>query len=151
MTVARGDADMTMTVARAFALVFGAVYVIVGILGFIRPLTDAPDDGLIFGDTANLLGIFAINWFHNLAHLLIGLVGLGVSRRTDTSRLYAQVVGAAYVLLFVIGLFTGDFLGILPLNGPDNVLHLLSAVVALLIGFTVIGLRNLGERQTAAA
>jgi hypothetical protein len=140
-----------MTVARTFALVFGAVYVLVGILGFIRPLTDAPDNGLIFGDEANLLNIFVINWFHNLAHLAIGVLGLAASRQTDMSKLYAQVVGVAYALLFVIGLFTSDFLGILPLNGPDNILHLLSAVVALVIGFTNIGNQVLGEPRATTA
>ena len=140
-----------MTLTRTFALVFGAIYVLVGILGFIRPLTDAAGDGLIFGDTAKLLGIFSINWFHNLAHLAIGALGLAAAGRTASARLYAQVVGVAYAALFVIGLFTSDFLDILPLNGPDNILHLLSAVVALVIGFTNIGMQQVGERRTSLA
>jgi hypothetical protein len=135
-----------MTVARGFALVFGAIYVVVGLLGFIRPLTDAPGDAVLHHHTANLLGIFSINWFHNLAHIAIGALGLAAARQTNTSRLYAQAIGVAYAGLFVIGLFTGNFLDILPLNGPDNVLHLASAVVALAIGFSAIGLQVLGQR-----
>ena len=137
--------DRAMTVARAFALGFGAVYVLVGILGFIPGITQDADPH------DKLLGLFAINWFHNLAHLLIGVAGLAASRQHDMSRLYAQAVGVAYAGLFVIGLFTGDFLDILPLNGLDNILHLLSAIVALVIGFTAIGERLVSERRAATA
>jgi hypothetical protein len=140
-----------MTVARGFALVFGAVYVVVGLLGFIRPLTDAPGDALLHHHTAKLLGVFSINWFHNIAHIAIGVLGLVAARQTGTSRLYARAIGVAYAGLFVIGLFTGDFLDILPLNGPDNVLHLASAVVALAIGFTGVGLQLLGGRGAVVA
>jgi hypothetical protein len=138
-----------MTVARAFALVFGAIYVIIGILGFVRPLTDAPPDGVIVTGTTNLLGIFAVNWFHNLAHLLIGVFGLITAARTSSSRAYAGVVGIAYAALFVIGLATTNFLDILPLNSPDNILHLASAVVALIVAFTPFGLMILGSRERA--
>jgi hypothetical protein len=140
-----------MTVVRAFAIVFGAVYVIVGLLGFVRPLTDAPGDALLHHHTANLLGVFSINWFHNLAHIAIGALGLAAARQVNTSRLYARAIGVAYAGLFVIGLFTGNFLDILPLNGPDNVLHLASAVVALAIGFTGVGLQVLGKRGAVIA
>jgi hypothetical protein len=138
-----------MTVARAFALIFGAVYVIVGVLGFIRPLTDAPADGLIVTEPTNLLGIFAVNWFHNLAHLLIGVLGLVAASRTSSARAYAGVVGIAYAALFVIGLLTTNLLNILPLNTPDNILHLASAVLALIVGFTPVGLSILGSRERA--
>ncbi len=141
-----------MTVARGFALIFGLVYVVVGLLGFIKPLTDAPGSGLFLGgEDAKLLGIFAVNWFHNLAHLAIGLLGLAAAQRMDLARVYAQAIGLAYALLFVIGLFTGDFLGVLPLNGADNVLHLLSAIVALVVGFSPVGERTLGQPRPAGA
>jgi len=64
---------------------------------------------------------------------------------------HAQAIGLAYALLFVIGLFTGDFLGILPLNGADNVLHLLSAIVALVVGLSPVGERTIGQSRLAGA
>ncbi len=140
-----------MATSRLFALVFGAIYVLVGLIGFLRPLTDAPHDGLLVAKTAFLLGIFAVNWFHNLAHVVIGAVGLAASPRAGTARLYAQVIGIAYAVLFVIGLVTKDFLGILPLNDADNVLHLASALLALVIGFSPIGLQQLGQGRAATA
>lgn len=139
-----------MTVARIFALIFGALYVIVGVMGFIRPLTDAPADGVLFTDTARLLGIFSVNWLHNLAHLLIGVLGLVAAARADLARLYSQAVGVVYAALFVVGLLTSNFLGILPLNWPDNILHLVSAVIALVVGFTEVGLRIVGVQQRRA-
>jgi hypothetical protein len=150
-SIQHSEGETIMTVARAFALVFGAVYVLVGILGFIRPLTDAPADGIIVTDTANLLGIFAINWFHNLAHLVIGIGGLALAARTSTARMYAQFVGVAYAVLFVLGLLTSNVLGILPLNTPDNLLHLVSAALALVVGFTAVGLQLLGAPRREIA
>lgn len=140
-----------MKTARAFALIFGATYVLVGILGFIRPLTDAGGSGLFTGEEAKLLGIFDVNWFHNLAHIVIGVFGLAAFPRLDTSRLYAQAIGLAYFALFIVGLFTGNFLDLLPLNAPDNVLHLLSALIALAVGFTGAGLAIVGQPRASTA
>jgi hypothetical protein len=140
-----------VTTSRLFALVFGAIYVAVGLFGFLRPLTDAPHGGLLVTNTALLLGIFAVNWFHNLAHVLIGASGLVASPRTDTARVWAATIGSAYAILFVVGLFTTDFLGILPLNDADNVLHLASALLALAMGLTPLGLRLVGQRRLATA
>ena len=123
-----------MSLAQRFAQVFGAIYLLVGILGFIPPL--------FLGMTATgwgpfggyLLGLFAVNWLHSLAHFAIGVAGLATFRNPDAARTYALVIGVAYVLLFVLGLFrltpVGPLDGILPLNWLDNVLHLLTALVA---------------------
>lgn len=141
-----------MTVARAFALVFGAIYVVVGVLGFIGPLvTGTGQESFIVTEGGKLLDVFWVNWFHNLVHLVTGVVGLVAAARTPSARMYSGVVGIIYAALFVVGLFTVDraFLGILPLNWADNILHLLSAVVALVVGFTPVGLQILGSRQRA--
>ncbi len=59
--------------------------------------------------------------------------GLAVHRNDSASRAYALAVGIAYAELFLLGLIFGlNFLGgLMPLNGPDHVLHLLNALVAL--------------------
>ena len=79
------------------------------------------------------LGLFAVNWCHRLAHLAIGGADLAVHRNDSASRAYALAVGIAYAGLFLLGLIFGlNFLGgLMPLNGPDHVLHLLTALVAL--------------------
>ncbi len=65
-----------MSWAQLFALVFGAIYLLVGILGFIPPLVAGEIPGAMGGPfTGYLIGLFAVNWFHNLAHILIGAAG----------------------------------------------------------------------------
>jgi hypothetical protein len=121
-----------MSLAQRFAQVFGAVYVLVGILGFIPPLLIGTVPGAIGPFAGFLIGLFAVNWFHSLAHLLIGVAGLATYRNPAAASIYALVLGIAYALLFVVGLIWGiTFLGgLLPLNGLDHILHLLTALIA---------------------
>jgi Domain of unknown function (DUF4383) len=108
--------------------------VLVVILGFIPPLLAGYMSTSVMSGpfTGFLLGVFAVNWFHSLAHLIIGIGGLATYRNSVAARTYCLVIGVAYAALFVLGLIFGlSFLGgFLPLNGADNVLHLLSALLA---------------------
>lgn len=123
---------MSSSPNRIVATVFGAIYLLVGLLGF------AVTGGVGFLATEGglLLGIFAVNPLHNVAHLLIGaallVAGLANVRAAKTVN---TVVGAAYLLLGVAGFFlVGTAANILALNVPDHFLHLGSAVVLLAIG-----------------
>ena len=122
-----------MSLAQRFAQVFGAIYLVVGILGFIPPLIPISLPGGVGGPFAGfLLGLFAVNWLHSLAHLLIGVGGLVTYRNPTGASVYALVIGVAYAVLFVLGIIFGlRFLGgVLPLNGWDHGLHLLTALIA---------------------
>ncbi len=123
---------MSKSPNRLLATVFGAVYLLVGLLGF------TATSGIGFFDVKGglLLGIFEVNVFHNVAHLLIGaallIAGLSSVRAAKSVN---TVVGAAYLLLGIIGLFlVGSAANILAINGPDNVLHFGSAVILLAVG-----------------
>ena len=119
------------TPAQWFALLLGAVLVLVGILGFV---VDASFDtgGGIQGDE---LILFEVNGTHNLIHLLSGIAGLALAGRNSTARLYAFGFGAVYALVTLIGLIDGEtVLGLIPVNGADNVLHLAIAAVGILAG-----------------
>jgi hypothetical protein len=72
------------------------------------------------------------NAFHSATHLLIGVAGLATYRNLDAAKAYALVIGVAYAALFVLGLIFGvRFLGgLLPLNGWNHFLHILTALVA---------------------
>jgi hypothetical protein len=117
---------------RLLATIFGIVYVLVGIAGFFVT------SGVGFFDTSGglLLGLFEVNIFHNVAHVLIGaalliagLSGVGPARTVNS------VIGAAYLLLGIVGLFiVGSAFNILAINGADNVLHFGSAVLLLAVG-----------------
>jgi hypothetical protein len=117
---------------RLVATIFGAVYILVGLLGF------AVTGGVEFLATEGglLLGIFMVNPLHNIAHLLIGaallIAGLASARAAKTVNV---IVGAAYLLLGVVGFFlVGTALNILALNTFDHFLHLASALVLLGVG-----------------
>src|SRR5215212_46341 len=121
-----------MSLAQRFAQIFGAVYLLVGILGFIPPLLIGSVPGAIGPFAGYLIALFAVNWFHSLAHLVIGVAGLATYRSVSGASAYALAIGVAYALLFVVGLIWGiRFLGgLLPLNGWDHILHILTALVA---------------------
>ncbi len=123
---------MTKSPNRLLGVVFGAVYILVGILGF----TVTSGVGFFATQGGLLLGIFEVNIFHNIAHLLIGaaLVIAGLSSVT-AAKTVNSVVGAAYLVLGLAGLFlVGTTVNILALNVADNVLHFASAAVLLAAG-----------------
>jgi len=130
---------------RLIGVVFGAVYIVVGALGF------AVTGGVSFLATQGgmLLGIFMVNPLHNVAHLLIGaallvagLVSTRAAKATNT------VVGAAYLLLGIVGFFlVGTAANILALNTFDHFLHLASALLLLAIG---VGVERTAPRRAMA-
>lgn len=129
MSTVRSARGTAKTPGQLFGLVFGAVYVLVGILGFIDPLVDDQD---------RLLGIFGITPLHNVAHLAVGALLLFGSRAPDTARMVNLVVGVVYLLLGVLGLFgilieDGQAID-LNNNAADTVLHFATAALALYFG-----------------
>ena len=119
----------TRTVSQTIGLVFGAVYVLIGLVGF------AITSGVGFADTHGKdLVFFEINPLHNLVHIAIGVALIWAARAgANASRVVNATIGSVYLLVGVVGLFVlNSSANILALNHPDNVLHLLSA--AILIG-----------------
>jgi len=115
---------------QVLGLAFGAIYLLVGIVGFFITGFDH------FADNSQheMLLFFMINPLHNVVHLLIGVVGLVLSRTLAGARTFGLLLLVGYGLAFVYGVIAvgkdWDFLNI---NWADNVLHILSAVVGGLI------------------
>src|SRR5690348_12163351 len=112
---------------RTVALVFGVVFLLVGILGFIPPLNS--------GNA--LLGLFAVNWPHNIVHLLFGVLGIVAAASGSWSLLYVRATGIIYLLVALLGFIpipvlnmNGMLLGLVMINTADNFLHLAIAAVA---------------------
>lgn len=123
---ARGE----RTTAQTLALLFGAVFTLVGILGFIPGITsDAPGDFAGEDSEGSLLGVFQVSVLHNLVHLLFGLAGLAMARRWDTARTYLLGGGIIYLLLFVVGLLGA--MDWLPADDTDDWLHLVLGIALL--------------------
>jgi hypothetical protein len=130
------------------AMVFGVVFLLVGVLGFFAapPSPDAPALTIEHGH-GMLLGLFPVNTLHNVAHLLFGALGLMAARGVIMSaRGYFQFLAVAYGALAVLGAIpaTQTTFGLIPIYGNDVWLHALLAVAAGVIGFT-----NVVARRTA--
>lgn len=119
---------------KTAALLFGIVFLAVGILGFV-PAATQDMDGMPM-----LLGIFHVNAAHNYVHLasgavflLCGLAGAG------PSRMFFKIFGIVYAIIAIMGFMNGDkpLLGLISNNMADVYLHCALAVVMLLLGFVV--------------
>ena len=127
--VERSTSASAWTVNRAVALIIGIVFLIIGIVGLITDTT-----------SGSLLG-FQVDLVHNLVHLVTGIVALAAAF-CGWSRRFNQVFGIIYLLVGIAGLFPalyfgGKLLGIMAVNGADNVLHLLVGLIAAAVGFFV--------------
>ena len=111
------------------ALAFGAIYTLIGIIGFFITGFDN-----FFEHTGKTLLGFEINGMHNVVHILIGVAGLALARTLAGARTYGWLLAVGYGAAFVYGLFAlGEDWDFLSLNAADNVLHVLTAVVGLVI------------------
>lgn len=106
--------------ARLYAASAGATLIVIGIAGFFYSASFGSP-----GEVDEMLGIFAVNGWVNLLHILSGALGLLVAGYAG--RQYALWLGALWLALalweFAIG--SGDaILGFLPVNTGDTLLHL---------------------------
>lgn len=122
----------TRTNVQKAALAVGAVFVLVGILGFVPGITTNYDQLQFAGhhSEAMLLGLFQVSALHNIVHLLFGAAGIALSRSAVNAKSFLLYGGIIYLVLWVYGLVVdqdsaGNFV---PLNAFDNYLHLLLGV-----------------------
>ncbi len=128
------------------AAAVGAVFLLVGILGFIPGITSGYG-GMEFAghqSTARLLGIFEVSILHNVVHLLFGAAGLALARSWSGARGYLLGGGAVYVLLWLYGLLIDKSspANFVPVNRADDWLHLV-------LGLGMVGLGLLLSRERA--
>jgi hypothetical protein len=129
------------------ALAIGAVFLLVGILGFIPGVT-TDYDTMKFAEhhsEAKLLGIFQVSILHNIVHLLFGIAGIAMARTASTARTFLIGGGAIYLVLWVYGLIIdhNSAANFIPVNTADNWLHFG-------LGIGMIALGVLLTRRTAA-
>jgi hypothetical protein len=126
--------------------VVGAVFLLVGILGFIPGIT-TDYDTMKFAEhhsEAKLLGVFQVSILHNLVHLLFGVAGIAMARAASTARTFLVGGGVIYLVLWLYGLIIDQDSGanFVPVNSADNWLHF-----ALGVGMIALGVL-LGRRTT---
>ena len=154
MVTAGGAARAGRSPVRAVALLFGAVFLLVGVAGFIPGLTtDYGDLGFAgSGSTAELLGTFQVSVLHNIVHLLFGVAAVAMARSETGARTYLVGAGTVYLLLWILGLVVhgGDGKGnFIPVNDEDNWLHLGLALA--LLGFGLLLPESARASSRAAA
>ena len=116
--------------AKTMAVLFGIVFLVIGILGFVPAVTK---DGM-------LLGIFHVNTAHNAVHLLSGVVALICGMMgVGASRMYFRIFGLVYAAVAIMGFLNpGEhtmLLGLISNNTADTWLHVAIAAVSLIVGF----------------
>lgn len=139
---------------RYFALVYGIVFLLIGIAGFIPGLVTSPQGGAdveVEAGFGRLFGLFPINWLHNLVHAAFGIWGLAAYRSFSRARIYAQSVAVIYAVFVVMGFIPvlQTTFGLVPLYGHNIWLHAGLAIVAAYFGFAPA--RSVGGPATAAS
>jgi hypothetical protein len=139
---------MTATPMQMAATGVSAVFVLVGILGFIPGVTTDYDNMTFAGheSEAYLLGVFQVSVLHNIVHLLFGVVGFVLARSWKGAQAFLIGGGLVYLVLLVYGLVidhdsTANFV---PVNNADNWLHLV-------LGLGMIGIGAMLSRGRGAA
>ncbi|HEU0079689.1 MAG TPA: DUF4383 domain-containing protein [Longimicrobiaceae bacterium] len=125
-----------MTTVQRVSQVFGVVFVLVALLGFVSSGGSMEAD---MEQAPRALGLFPVNLLHNLVHLAFGAWGLAASRSWGAAKTYCRTAGAIYLVLAVLGFVVPETLGLMPIGGNDIWLHALLGAVLAYFGFTARG------------
>lgn len=112
-----------MGMARIVTVVFGAIYLLTGLVGFVMG--------------SPVFGLFEVNALHDIVHILIGAILLYGASTTPAAIMTLRAVGGLLLVLGLLGFVAPDGFGLVPLGGNDIWLHLVSA--AILLGATFMG------------
>lgn len=131
------------------AAAVGAVFFLVGILGFIPGITTDYSSMEFAGheSDAKLLGIFEVSILHNIVHLLFGVAGLALARKWDSARAYLIGGGAVYLVLWIYGLVIDhqSAANFVPVNDADNWLHFVLGLAMIALG-VLLSKRDMDKR-----
>ena len=116
-------ATSNKTLGQMFGLVFGAIYVLIGLIGFVND---------------PILGIFNVNALHNIIHLAVGGLLLYGSTRADLAKNINLLVGVVYALVALLGFLNIIVPDLIDAKGKggtaDDFLHLGTAILGIYFG-----------------
>ncbi|MDT7787203.1 MAG: hypothetical protein QOF58_5622 [Pseudonocardiales bacterium] len=134
---------------QILAALAGIAFIVFGVVGFTRTgVGDWSTHSFVLG--------FSVNPFHNLVHVVVGVLGLLMALGSGTARLYGWLLFLGYGAIFVWGLMiTGvlaqnpasQFGNPLALNTNDNWLHLGLAIFGLLLAVLPARRRLIEEEE----
>jgi hypothetical protein len=124
----QGDIEMI----KSAAVLFGVVFLLVGILGFVPGV--APDQ-LLFK-------IFHVNAAHNIVHIGSGIIFLiaamaGAGASTAWFKIFGIIYAVVAIWGFTVG--TGNTLWVVSNNPAVTYLHVVLAAVMLFLGYGTCG------------
>jgi len=117
-----------MEMIKSAAVLFGIVFLLVGILGFVPGV--APDE--------MLFKIFHVNAAHNIVHIGSGIIFLiaamgGAGASTAWFKIFGIIYAVVAIWGFTVG--TGNTLWVVSNNPAVTYLHVVLAAVMLFLGF----------------
>jgi hypothetical protein len=133
--------------AQLYALIFGALLTVAGIIGFFYN-SDFTSNKAV---RDAVFGLLDVNGWHNVVHILTGVLGLIVAASYSSARVYAFVLGVTYIVVAIWGFIIGDhnsILSIIPVNTPDNVLHLFIGAAGIAAGMATPAVADPTTRPT---
>jgi uncharacterized protein DUF4383 len=122
------------TPVQSIASVVGALFLLIGVLGFIPGITTHYGDLSFAGHRsgARLLGLFQVSILHDLVHVLFGIVGIALANTPDGARSFLVGGGVVYLSLWLLGVIgAGSWI---PVSTADNWLHLAFGLGMIVLG-----------------
>ena len=140
------------TPARLYAALVGGALVVAGILGFFYSAGFETGARPVARESDEVLGLLAVNGWHNLVHIATGLLGLAAAGYA--ARTYALGLGLLYLVIAIWGFLEvedgfGTLLDVIPVNNEDNFLHLVLGLTGLAAG-AATPKPGAGRRRSAA-
>jgi uncharacterized protein DUF4383 len=122
---------MEVQMVKRVAMIFGVVFILVGLLGFAYP------GGMSMGVTSPgmILGLFPVNLLHNLVHILFGIWGIMAARAYASAQTFCKLGGFIYLCLALLGLVVPTTFGLIPIGGNDVFLHTVLGVLLVWVGY----------------
>lgn len=111
---------------KLFGILLGVLLIFIGVAGF---LPTFKQNGLLFG-------FFEVDLWHNLFHIISGVLAIMAATSYKSIRLFLQVFGFIYTIIAIIGFWRGGELFITHNNLADNILYLIMGVLALYLGLS---------------
>lgn len=140
-TFGTGTTPTRKTPLQIAAGVVGAVFLLIGVLGFVPGVVTNYDalEGAGHESHALLLDTFQVSVLHNIVHLIFGVAGLVAMRAARDSRLFLLGGGVIYLVLWLYGLVVDQAkeANFVPVNTADNWLHLVLGVGMLVLGLVL--------------
>lgn len=142
--------------ARTYCALCGALYLALGIAGFVPPLWDRPPSGpplTIRVFHASLFGVFTVNIILSMMHLVIGLWASMSANNRYSSVVFARAGTILFVVMGIVGLIPLDdvrtLYGTTPLYGNNVWLHFGTALVGAFFSFRPgYQLTDIGVQET---